>query len=242
MAELSLEKVSKDLRTTATYASAALHALAREEARGRKPQRLLEPDLATWTQFRGRLRSPQLLELLLEDGAVTQPTAFAPPSAVLAPSKLEPQLIDDWIAHLRDLELDSDALDYVTEQAKRLGVSTKMARSNLQRVQAQHQILELPGSGAQLAHHLVSTHDDVFLQNNFTIACRDWRDATLAGLIAVELGVSGPAPVVMDPELRQVREDTKGFDYVIGLDPDKGGDFRASQLQELFPRATVLLV
>ncbi|RZO52513.1 MAG: hypothetical protein EVA89_31905 [Sandaracinaceae bacterium] len=242
MDELSFEQVPRDLRSTATFAAAALHALAREEARGRKPQRLLEPALATWAQFRGRMRSPALLELLLEDGAVTQPTAFEPPPVAHSLAKLDPKLIDGWIAHLRDLDLDSDSLEYVTEQAKRLGVSTKMARSDLHRVKAQHQILELPGSGAQLAHHLVTTHDDVFLQNNFTIACRGWPDATLAGLIAVELGVSGPAPVVMDPELRQVREGTKGFDYVIGLDPDKGGDFRLSQLQELFPRATVLLV
>ncbi len=242
MAELSLEKVSKDLRTTATYAAAAVHALAREEARGRKPQRLLEPGLETWTQFRGRLRSPDLLELLLEDGAVTQPTAFDPPAGVAAPGRLPAEIVDTWIAELRGLELEADSLDYVTEQAKRLGVSTKMARSDLHRVQAQHRVLELPGSGGQLAHHLVTSHEDVFLQNNFTVACRDWRDATLAGLIAVELGVSGPAPVVMDPELRQARADDKGFDYVVGLDPDKGGDFRASQLSEWFPRATVLLV
>ena len=45
----------------------------------------------------------------------------------------------------------------------------------------------------------VTTHDDVYLQNNFTIACRDWREVTLAGLVAVELGVSGPAPAVIDP-------------------------------------------
>lgn len=242
MTQLSTEKVSKDLRSSAIYAAAAVYALAREEARGRKPQRLLEPDLATWAQFRGRLRSPDLLELLLEDGAVTQPTAFAPPAAVAALGRLPADVVDGWIAELRELELEADSLDYVTAQARRLGVSTRMARSDLHRVQAQHRVLELPGSGGQLAHHLVTSHDDVFLQNNFTIACRDWRDATLAGLIAVELGVSGAAPVVLDPELRKARADDKGFDYVVGLDPDKGGDFRASQLSEWFPRATVLLV
>ena len=82
MAELSMEHVPRELTTTASYAAAALHALAREEARDRKPKRLLEAGLATWTQFRGRSGATQLLELLLEDAAVTQPTAFRAPSDV----------------------------------------------------------------------------------------------------------------------------------------------------------------
>lgn len=253
MAELSMEEVPRELKATASYAVAALHALAREEARDRKPKRLLEGGLATWTQFRGRLHATHLLELLLEDAAVTQPTAFRVPSDFPAIASLPRAVVDAWVREVSGaagstadgaarLELDESALDYLTTQAKRLGITTRMARSELHRVKAHHQILELPGTGAQLAHHLVSTHDDVFLQSNFVVACRDWRDVVLAGLVAVELGVSGPAPVSLDPDLRLARTSDRRFDYVIGLDPDKGGDFRKAQLVEWFPSATVVLV
>lgn len=242
MAELSMEEVPRELKATASYAVAALHALAREEARDRKPKRLLEDGLATWAQFRGRLHATHLLELLLEDAAVTQPTAFRAPSDVPAIGSLPKAVVDGWVREAAQLELDASSLDYLTTQAKRLGIPTRMARSELHRVKAHHQILELPGTGAQLAHHLVSTHDDVFLQSNFVVACRDWRDVVLAGLVAVELGVSGPAPVSLDPDLRLARTSDRRFDYVIGLDPDKGGDFRKAQLVEWFPSATVVLV
>lgn len=242
MAELTLNFVPRDLRDTATFATAALHALAREEARERKPLRLLEPGFATWAQFRGRLLATDLLELLLEDAAVTQPSAFVLPAELGHPSALPQGAIHEWIAALADLDLSGPSTDYVTDQARRLGVPTRMARSDLHRVKPQHQILELPGSGAQLAHHLVTTHDDIYLQSNFVVACRDWRDAQLAGLVGVELGISGPAPVVMDPDLRTTRATEQRFDYVIGLHPEKGGDFRVDSLEEWFPGATVLLV
>lgn len=242
MAELSMEHVPRELTTTASYAAAALHALAREEARDRKPKRLLEAGLATWTQFRGRLGATQLLELLLEDAAVTQPTAFRAPSDFPSLATLPKELVDGWVRGAAQLELDASSPDYLATQAKRLGVTTRMARSELHRVKAHHQILELPGTGAQLAHHLVSTHDDVYLQSNFVVACRDWRDVVLAGLVAVELGVSGAAPVSLDPDLRVARASDRRFDYVVGLDPDRGGDFRKAQLEEWFPAATVVLV
>ncbi|MCU0671545.1 MAG: hypothetical protein MUE69_02010 [Myxococcota bacterium] len=242
MAELSMEEVPRELKATASFAVAALHALAREEARDRKPKRLLEDGLATWAQFRGRLHATHLLELLLEDAAVTQPTAFRAPGDFPSVSSLPKAVVDGWVREAAQLELDASALDYLSAQAKRLGITTRMARSELHRVKAHHQILELPGTGAQLAHHLVSTHDDVFLQSNFVVACRDWRDVVLAGLVAVELGVSGPAPVSLDPDLRLARTSDRRFDYVIGLDPDKGGDFRKAQLVEWFPSATVVLV
>ena len=79
MAERSLEEVTEDLRTTAVFVAAEVNTLAREEACERKPS-----GVATWTQFRGRLRSPDLLELLLEDATVTQPTAFGVPAELNA--------------------------------------------------------------------------------------------------------------------------------------------------------------
>lgn len=241
-AQFSTNGVSREQRGIAAYATAALHALAREEARERKPLRLLEPGRPTWGQFRGRLGAKHLVELLFEDAAVTQPTAFLPPSELGAIASLPADVVAAWVDETAELTLNAPAEDYLSEQAKRLGFSTRMARSELRRVKAHHQILELPGSGAQLAHHVASTHDDVFLQSNFVIACRDWRDTVMAGLVAVELGMSGPAPVSLDPDLRLARASERRFDFVLGLDPDKGGDFRLAQLEEWFPSATVLLV
>jgi hypothetical protein len=238
---LSVDNTAPRKRDAATYAAAVLHALAREEALERRSPRVLEPHHATWKQFRGRLGWCDLLDLLLEDGAVTQPTAFTPPVDV-AVAELPDALIEGWLTELGALDLTGPGADYIAEQAARLGIGTRMARSELHRLKAHHRVLEIPGSGGQLAHHLVSTHDDVYLQDVFTIACAGWRDATLAALIAVELGLSGKAPVMHDPDLREARKSERAFDYVVGLERDKGGEFKKSDLQEWFPKATVLLV
>jgi hypothetical protein len=60
----------------ATYLAAAFHALVREEHAGRRPKRLLEPNHATWQRFRGRMGPLDFVELILEDGAITQPEPF----------------------------------------------------------------------------------------------------------------------------------------------------------------------
>lgn len=243
MAELSTRFVPEELRDAATYATAALHALAREEALERRtPPRLLEPSMATWQQFRGRLTPTDLLDLLLEDAAVTQPAAFQPPADVGALAQLPVSAVDEWLEALRDLDLTAEGSEYLHSQAKRLGIATRMARSELHRLRPHHRVLELPRSGGQLAYHLVTSQDDLFLQQNFTIACHDWRDATLGALVAVELGVSGDAPTAIDPELEGARSAQPTFDYVVGLHPDKGGSFEQGELQEWFPDATVLLV
>ncbi|MCA9621927.1 MAG: hypothetical protein KC731_23040 [Myxococcales bacterium] len=233
--------VPEEQRDAATYAVAALHALGREERRGRRPVRLLEAGHATWNQFRGRLGARHLLELLLEDGAVTQPRAFTVPEG-LDLSVLSHGLVAGWLSEVPSLALEAPGEDYIGEQAARLGVSTRLAKSSLHRLKPHHRVLELPGSGGQLAYHLVTTHDDVYLQDVFTIACGDWREATLAGLVAVEVGLSGDAPVWLDPELRRARKDGRVWDYVVGLDPAKGGRFESLLLQQWFPKATVLLV
>ncbi len=74
MPDLDLKGVPADQQDAALFATATLHALAREETLGRRTPRLLEPGLATWQQFRGRMDVQNLL--LVEDGAVTRPVAF----------------------------------------------------------------------------------------------------------------------------------------------------------------------
>lgn len=240
--QLEMDSVPAGLIPTARYASAALLALAREEALGRRPKRLLEPGLATWQQFRGRMGARELLELLCEDAAVTQPSAFAVPDELRPLGELPADQVQAWVELLPALALDVAGEDYVAEQAKRLGLPTRMARAGLHKVLSHQKVLELPGSGGQLSY-FVASRDDVFLKDVFTIACTGWADAALAGLISVELGLSGgEAPIVLDPTLQGLREAGTPFDFVVGLERDKGGSFSKRDLQEWFPHAIVLLV
>lgn len=59
---------SDTARSAALAVSAAVYALARDEKAGRRPVRLLEPDLATWGRFRGQLGVRDLIALLIEGG------------------------------------------------------------------------------------------------------------------------------------------------------------------------------
>ena len=45
-------------------------------------------------------------------------------------------------------------------------------------------------------------------------------------------GGPGHTRLVMDADLRATRASDTRLDCMIGLDPDKGGDFRPTQLQE----------
>jgi hypothetical protein len=158
----------------ASYASALLHAIARDEAMGRRPARLTEAGLATWQRFRGRLGSGELLQLLAEDGAVVHPLPFDP-ARVRAPFDLrqvDDELVDAFVAALPTLALTQPAAEYIDEQAKRLGVTPRLARSELHQVKSHQKVLELPGTGGLLSHHLVATQDALSLhQQPAPIAC-----------------------------------------------------------------------
>ncbi|WP_437960319.1 hypothetical protein WME76_12205 [Sorangium sp. So ce119] len=229
----------------ATYLSATLHALAREEHVGRKPRRLLEPEHATWMRFRGRLGPRAFVELLLEDAAVSQPEPFDAASVLGADAPLEPvpeDLLADWLAMVSGLSLDSPTRDYLDQQAQRLGLTARLAYSDLHRLQPHHRVLELPGTGGRLAAHVVQTQPGVFLKDVFTIACGSWQERALAGLVAVDLGVVGEVRLRLDPDLARIRAAGEGFSHVFGLRPDKGGAFEREQLALWFPSADIVLV
>ena len=187
--QLEIQALPSSLMPTARFAAAAVVALGREEALGRRPKRLLEPGLATWQQFRGRMGSLELVELLCEDAAVTQPSGFTRPTEILPLSAVPAAQVDAWLAELPALSLDGDGEDYVTAQAKRLGLSTRMARSGLHKMQSHHKVLELPGSGGQLSY-FVARRDGLFLQHVFTIACTDWTELALAGFVPDEVNIT----------------------------------------------------
>lgn len=250
MTGLSLAHITTDLLPVARFAAATTWALAREEALGRRPRRLLEPEVATWLQFRGRMDLTDFLCLLLEEAAVTQPFAFSAAHVMgsrgLSVGKLPSTRIEEWLAALPAIELDADPQDYVTEQARRLELPTRLGRSELHRgLRAHHKVLELPGTGGQLAHYLVEEVDGLFLQDVFTVAWSDWRDRLLAGLVAVEAGLTGSAPVMPEPGLPALEGDPDhpAFDYVVGAAPERGVQpFTEDELQSLFPDAKIVLV
>ncbi len=203
----------------------------------------------TWSRFRGRLTNADLLTLLFEDAAVVHPVPFDPRllGDELFTRRLPEAVADGWLQQLNNVDLGVSSAVYVAEQAKLLGVPTRMARSELHVVKPHQKVLELPGTGGQLAHHLVSGQKDLTLQDNFVVACGSWQELTLAGVIGLELGAPHSDFVTRtesadlknaDHPLRQ-----RTFDFVIGLHPDKGGLFRVEdQLAIWFPTAKILLV
>lgn len=249
MLELPINKVPPRERDVTIYAASLVHALARDEAAGRRTARLTEKDHATWNRFRGRLQSRDFVELLFEDAAVLHRVPFETERLCedLSLSRLSEESASAWLSAVADLNLSASGPEYILAQAKLLGVSSRMARSELHVIKPHHKVLELPGTGGQLAHHLVSTQDDLKLQDSFTIAGGSWQELTLAGIAALELGtphsdfvVGVEADELRRPEhpLRKAR-----FDFVIGLSPDKGGAFQLEdELSIWFSDAKIVLV
>jgi hypothetical protein len=249
MPTLELSEVVEEHRPTATWAAALVHALARAEVAGRRPARLTEPKLDTWSRFRGRLTSADFVSLLFEDAAVTHRVPFDP-SAVGGPislDQLSDAVTDDWLRGLTTLPLAKTSAEYILEQALLLGLPTKLARSELHVVNPHQKVLELPGTGGQLAFHLASTQRDLTPQDNFVVACGSWQELTLAGVVALELNAPHTdfATSVPVDDLRSVDHPIRqrSFDFVIGIHPDKGGLFRVEdQLAIWFPAAKIILV
>lgn len=249
MPGLDVTDLTNELRPTGAWAAVLLHALARDEAAGRRPQRMTEARLDTWRRFRGRLQTTDLVALLFEDAAVIHRVPFDA-DAVGGPlhlDRLPSSVADAWITALQAMDLKAANAEYVAEQAKSLGLPTRLARSELHVVKPHQKVLELPGTGGQLAHHLVSSQRDLTLQENFVIACGSWQELTLAGVVGLDLGAphSDFAVRVEAGDLRNTENPLRQrtFDFVVGLHPDKGGLFRVEdQLAIWFSGAKVLLV
>lgn len=249
MMSFDVSKLGESQRLTAIWVASLLHALARDEAMGRRRPRLTEPKLDTWLRFRGRLSSVSLVSLLFEDAAVLHRVPFdaAAVGGPLYPDRLPDEVLDVWLGSIESLALDIPGAEYLIEQAKRLGLPTRIARSDLHVVKPHQKVLELPGTGGQLAHHLVSSQKDLTLQDNFAVACGSWQELTLAGIVALELGTphSDFAARAEDVDFRNADHPLRqrSFDFVVGLHPDKGGLFCVEdQLAIWFPTAKILLV
>lgn len=249
MPSLDVSSLTEAQRPTGIWAAALLHAIARDETAGRRTLRLTESKLDTWTRFRGRLEGADFVSLLFEDAAVIHPVPFDATAVggAVQLDKLPTAVVDTWLKTVSSLQLTGSGADYVAEQARLLGLSTRMGRSELHVIRPHHKVLELPGTGGQLAYHLVAGQKDLSLQNNFSVACGTWQELTLAGIIGLELGSPHSEFITaLEPDgLRNTEHPLRqrGFDFVIGLHPDKGGQFQIEdQLAIWFPTAKVLLV
>ena len=171
MTSLDVSTLNDAQRPSGVWAASLLHALARDEAAGRRPPRLTEPKLDTWSRFRGRLSSVDLVALLFEDAAVLHRVPFDP-TVMGGPLHLErlPETVTDgWLATLQAMPLNAGGADYILGQARLLELPTRLARSELHSVKPHHKVLELPGTGGQLGYHLVSSQKDLTLQDNVSV-------------------------------------------------------------------------
>lgn len=249
MGSLDTDGLAEAHRSAGIWAASLLRALARKEAAGHHRPRLTEPRLDTWARFRGRLSSVDFVSLLFEDAAVSHRIPFDPNAIGLAASidDLPETLTDGWLQAIDALGLKVGGADYLLEQAKLLALPTRLARSSLHVVKPHQKVLELPGTGGQLAHHLVSGQKDLTLQDNFVVACGSWQELTLTGIVGLELDAphSNFVTRAEDTDLKSPDHPLRqrSFDFILGLHTDKGGLFRVEdQLAIWFPTAKVLLV
>src|ERR1700690_3106310 len=115
MPGLDVSRLSEEQRPTGTWAAALLHALARDEAAGRRPQRITEANLATWSRFRGRLTAQDLVALLFEDAAVLHRVPFDPAEVGdhLRLDRLSDGVASDWLRAIPSIDLKAAGADYV---------------------------------------------------------------------------------------------------------------------------------
>jgi hypothetical protein len=226
-------------RHALVYAQAMVRALLREEAHDRRPKRLLEADRATWAQFRGRLTDTALVEILLEDAAIAQPIPFDASRLLGGDRPVQHIPVGQVHAWLEAPAIDGSPAEYIAAQAKLLGLPTRLGRSDLPVVKSHQRVLEIPGTGGQLTHHLLEVHPELPVREVFTIACGSWQELALAGLVCVEKGLQGEPPAMLDPKLDVARTRTRPFDFVFGVDT---GLFSQAQLASWFPQARVVLV
>src|SRR5262249_36881264 len=142
--------------------------------------------------------------------------------------RLAPEEADALLAQARAMQPSLASADYVSDQARRLELPTRLARAELHVVKPHHRVLELPGSGGQLSHYLAQKYDLPF-RDVFTVACADWRELALAGVVALECRSLGDARLLMDPELESCRGTR--FDFVVGMRPGKVHRFDTRQLE-----------
>lgn len=208
-----------------------LRSIARIERRGdlRRGARLTEPGHVKWKRMCRRLDWADFVELLHEDLAAAFPHPFDLSRWEKSPLPLAPAVAEDLIAEATCPD-ESDALAFVRDAARALGLPAGGNIADLPRVQPQHKVLELPGSAGRIALHQVLTHKDLSLQEVFTVVADTDVERLLIGLVCVELR-STPPRIVSTAELRQLLASGQRFDRVFGVKGHPAAEALASELK-----------
>lgn len=209
-----------------------LRSIARIERQGdlRRGARLTEPGHVKWNRMRRRLDWADFVELLHEDLAAAFPHPFNLAlwdNSPLAP--LTPKLAEELVADAARPD-ESDALAFVREAASALGLPPGGNIADLPRIQPQHRVLELPGSGGRIALHQVLTHRELSLHEQFTFVADTDAERLLIGLVCVELR-SNPPRIVRTAELRQLLASGQRFERVFGVKGHAAAEALASELK-----------
>lgn len=162
MSSVDVSGVVSEQRPTAAWAASLLYSLACDEMAGQRLARLTEPALATWERFRGRLTATDLVAFAFEAAAVLHRVPFdaAATGAPLDLARLPASVAEGWLGAIARLDTGESPADYIAAQVPRLGLPTRMTRSELHVVTPHQNVLERLDAGGQRVHHLVSNQSD----------------------------------------------------------------------------------
>ena len=194
-----------------------LGAIARLEARGEKPARLLDPEHQRWQLFRRKLGWWDLIGLLHADAAQQYPIPFDLSrwcdGALDEPTA---QRVVRTAAEAGGQDAP-DSMDWLRACAIQLGLPGGTL-PDAPKIQPAHRVLMLPGTGGRVAAYQCLRESGLDYGNQF-----DWITASAAelvcvGLGAVETGARVEPGRVHSPQwLAEQPASGLRFDRVIGL-------------------------
>lgn len=196
--------------------AATLRTIARLEVVGLRAPRLTEPDHARWERFRRKLGWRAFIEILHEDLAGAFPVPFDvgrwPDNPLRDPDFTETtaeQLLAEAARTATAPLPESPA--FLRDCARALGLPATGSFSDLTKVQPQHRVLELPGSGGRIAATLCAAGADY---TKVTFVAANTAEHVAIGLAAVELRANEPHIITVEA-LRSMKN--SAFDRVFGL-------------------------
>jgi hypothetical protein len=195
-----------------------LRSIARlEVARVREP-RLTEPDHARWHRFRRKLGFRAFIEILHEDLAGAFPIPFDlarwPDGSIADLTEADAERLVAEAA--RSVAAPVESAAFLRECARILGLPASGTFSELTKVQPQHRIVELPGSGGRVAAALCAANSGLGFDTQFTFVADTPAERVAIGLAAVELRANEPRIFTVET-FRVAKAGGESFDRVFGL-------------------------
>jgi hypothetical protein len=202
----------------ANLLNTTLRSIARLEVAKEREPRLTEPDLARWHRFRRKLGWRAFVEILHEDLAIAFPVPFdltlwaESPLSSLTESEAE-QLIAEAA---RSVATPAEPTAFLRDCARILELPIGGNLSDLTKVQPQHRVLELPGSGGRIAAALCAANAVLTFDTQFTFVAATTAEHVAVGLAAVELRRNEPRILTVEA-LRAALGKGETFDRVFGF-------------------------